>query len=68
MPSRHSQKRGCSGNERTDRALFQMPAGIFIAIDAAMIALLAGAVLAAFVWWAHWKTPPDEKGPPHDPR
>ena len=48
--------------------LFQMPAGIFIAIDAAMIAVLAGAVLAAFVGWTYWKTPPDEKGAPHDPR
>ena len=42
-----------------------MPAGIFIAIDAAVIALLAGAVLAA-VGWTYRKTPPDEKGPPHD--
>ena len=39
-----------------------------IAIDAAMIAPLTGAVLAAFVGWTYWKTPPDEKGPPHDPR
>jgi hypothetical protein len=45
-----------------------MPAGIFIAIDAAMIALMAGAVVAAFVGWARWKTPPDEKGPPREPR
>ena len=45
-----------------------MPAGIFIAIDAAMIALMAGGILAALVGWAHWKTPPDEKEPPHDPR
>ena len=51
-----------------DKSLFQMPAGIFIAIDAAMIALLAGTVPAALVGWTCWKSPPDEKGPPHDPR
>jgi hypothetical protein len=38
--SRGSQKRSRSGNERTGRTLSQMPAGILIAIDAAMISLL----------------------------
>jgi hypothetical protein len=44
-----------------------MPTLVFPAIDAAMVAIVGG-ILAAFVGWAHWKTPPDEKGPPHDPR
>jgi hypothetical protein len=43
-------------------AFFAMLAGIFIAIDAAMIAPLTGAVLAAFVGWTYWKT--REKGRP----
>jgi hypothetical protein len=39
MAPRCGQKKRPVWHERTGRALFEMPAGIFIAIDAAMIAL-----------------------------
>ena len=64
MASRRIQKQVSVWNARTGRALFAMRAGILYRARRCNVALLGGAVSAAFVGWAYWKGRPTKRRHP----